>query len=104
MMDDVYSREPCGCGLRTVHTALSGWDGDTEIVRCPLHDAAPVLLAACRKAKDGCGGLLWLRNNMHNYGTDDFKRFLEAAIEDASEGYHAAEAAIATATNTEHSK
>ena len=60
-----------------------------------LYAGAPALLEACEAGQKGCGGLLWLANNMNKYGTVEFKGFLRAAIHDARLGYDAARAAIA---------
>ena len=36
----------CGC------TMIRDWDGDPAFFPCPLHDAAPRLLRACKAAED----------------------------------------------------
>lgn len=55
-----------------------------------LSEEEAELKGALEKAMRGCGSLLWLANNMHNYGTEMFREFLEKAINDAREGYAAA--------------
>lgn len=38
-------------------------------------------------ARKGCGGVLWLNNNIEHYGTDEWKQYFLAVVEDAKRGH-----------------
>lgn len=52
------------------------------------------LREAAELAMRGCGGLLWLENNLHNYGTDKFLVLLKNACDDGRCGYIAVKKAL----------
>ncbi len=69
--------------------------GPGRYVRSEDHEAAVKdLLAALKVAQKACGSMLWISDNMRNYGSTKFMDFLYSAIEDAKVGYDAAEAAL----------
>lgn len=54
------------------------------------------LVKALRQAQGGCGALMWLGNNRHNFecvGASGLRLF-DAAVADAKEAYHTAAAAL----------
>ena len=73
------------------HERVAGGEASRWQVRPLLNDSCPVCVveSALDKATRGCDSLLWLANNLHNYGSDAFLHFLKGAIEDARAGHEA---------------
>ena len=55
---------------------------DSDIVHQWAGEVRDLLneLVALKRVRDG---LFWLNNNIHNYGSDEFLGYLQAAIQDA---------------------
>ena len=76
--DEPIGRANCGCVLHRAYQPGDGsaWD-DPAIVLCPLHAAAPELLAACKE-------LVWIAEATH--GAHDKVTAARAAISAAEGG------------------
>ena len=47
------------------------------------------------EAQKVAGNVLWLNNNMHNYGSDDWRAFFKATVRDARRFYDLADRLLA---------
>ena len=66
------------------HTHKVIYNGDTQGAFLSNRDYAIAVRAvnSFEKLVKACNGIIWVMNNIHNYGTEQFKEFLISAHED----------------------